>query len=171
MSNVRKIASKTALIAGSLPFFFGCADYSYAINPELPSDEGRRVFIPCHIIYEGDKTYLPSALRENNATKCKAAYSYSIRDISAQEEESSLWDYVNPLNLFRVFEDEQYISAEGNLTLDDGFGGPKTFTSTCTAAKSFSVDPFGDLLQPEQSCLESLRDNIDTQLVRYKQNR
>ncbi|MDD3597026.1 hypothetical protein [Sulfuricurvum sp.] len=169
MSLNYKIVSPITVLSASLLFISGCAEHSIQINPQLYQEDERRVFIPCAITYNGDKEYFPSALRASESAKCKADYLYTVKNVNTNTEEKGFLYYINPLSLADLMIDDNATVVEGKLTLDDGSGDPKTFSSSCTASEKLSLYHFGESSTPEQACLKAVRDNIDAQLVQYKQ--
>ncbi|MDD4884693.1 hypothetical protein [Sulfuricurvum sp.] len=169
MSLNYKIVSPITVLSASFLFLSGCAEHSIQINPQLYQEDERRVFIPCAITYDGDKEYFPYGIRESQSAKCKATYRYTIKNINTDTEEKGFLYYINPLNIADFMIDDNATVVEGKLTMDDGNGDSKTFAASCTASEKLFLYHFGESSTPEKACLEAVRDNIDAQLVQYKQ--
>ena len=169
MPKILPSISKIAIFVGSLSLLNGCAGYSLKMHPALNMDENQKAFIPCNIVYEGNSKYLPSNLRESDTSKCKAHYTYGIRDVNSSANRGKL-NAFNPLRLVGFFTNNENIVVEGNLSFDDGIGKPTVLTSSCTATKKLSLYGNSEKSDPKNECLNAVRDNINTQLVQYKQN-
>lgn len=149
------------LLIGSAMILGGCASFF------KDNHEPRQVFIPCIIDYDGERNDIPSYLYENESAQCQAHYLLSVE----QMNESSLWDWVNPLYpLGYSFADKSLI-VEGKLTLKYGKNENKIISSSCKAEKgnslfSWDIDP-----DPKKQCIKIIKEDINQQLLKWKKEK
>lgn len=149
-------------------FLSGCTEHSLKVLPKLDENQHIKVSIPCKIKYEGNREYLPVSLIDDNASNTVVHYSYDVK----YNNGSTSWDKVNLFNPLLIvgfpLSDESVI-VQGILKINDGSLEPHVFESSCIANKTRSLYQNSGSSAPRKACLNAVRDNIDSQLVQYKQ--
>jgi hypothetical protein len=160
--------SSSPLIFGLAIMLSGCAEYSLKVLPNIGELTKKTVCITCKVEYDGNREYLPSYLDNNASSTTTASYSYDVKYVNGSTDWDGL-NLFNPLLIVGFPLSEESVIVQGVLKIQDGLSEPHIYTSSCIANKTRSLYQNSGSSAPRKACLYAVRDNINSQLIQYKQ--
>jgi len=156
------------LIFGLAIMLPGCAEHSLKVLPDIGELPKKAVCITCKLQYDGNHEYLPSYLVNNQTSTTTASYSYDVKYVNGNTNWDGL-NLFNPLLIVGFPLSEESVIVQGTLKIQDGLSEPHVYTSSCIANKTRSLYQNSGSSAPRKACLYAVRDNINSQLIQYKQ--